>query len=68
MPVRVMNALSLVKGPNCLIKTLHKKESLPQIRNLHEKITQLSSVNQEAGGRNEVNDEGKEATNGCNGP
>ena len=53
---------------NCLIKNLHKSESLPHIRNLHEKITQLSSVNREAGGRNEVDDEGKKETDGCNGP
>jgi len=53
---------------NCLMKNLHKSESLPHIRNLHEKITQLSSVNREAGGRNEVNDEGEEETNGCDGP
>jgi len=50
------------------MKNLYKSESLPQIRNLHKKFTQLSSVNQEAGGRNEVNDEGKKETYGDNGP
>lgn len=50
------------------MKNLSESESLPHIRNLHEKIRQLSSVNQEAGGGNEVNDEGEEEISGCNVP
>lgn len=62
-----MRAL-VCKGTNCLIKNLSESESLPHIRNLHEKIGQLSPVNREAGGGNEADDEGKEEINGCNGP
>jgi len=60
--------MDFVKKTNCLMKNLSESESLPHIRNLHEKIRQLSSVNQEAGGGNEVNDEGEEEISGCNVP
>jgi hypothetical protein len=43
----------------CLIKNLSESESLPQIGNRYENITQLTPVLRKTGGGNEVNDEGK---------
>lgn len=55
-----------VNDANCLIKNLAESESLPHIRNLYEKVGQLSSVNQDAGGGNEVNGEREEEINSGN--